>query len=139
MQIKVAKIDRKGKVNWEDRKLADVEVGEVTVKRLLGALIKNEVELYNRGISKNLPEFISLDKVNKKTGLNWPWRKIKKIEVGEAQEQGILAFGDGLIVMFVDKNKYNKLEETLDLKENSELMISKLTFIATGYDIANWI
>ncbi len=139
MQIKVAKIDRQGQPNWESRELSDVAAGEVTVKTILESLTKAEVKLYNQGISKKLPEFIALGKAKGAAKLSWPWRKTKKIEVKEAQEQTVLAFSDGLIVIFVDQNKYDKLDANINIKENSELMIVKLTFIATGYDIANWV
>lgn len=139
MKLLVGQIGKQGKVIEEEIEVATL-AGTVKLHELIEAVIMTEVDRYNRGLSKKLPEFIEVNEENKLMGrFRLPFFGAKKVGLDEAIENGLLAFKDGIYMTFVDKKKIEDLDSDVKIQELTRIMFVKLTFIATGYGISNWI
>lgn len=138
METITLKVHRKG-ITKGQNKVKTMEVpcsSDVSnVKELLVELVKYSVEQYcirkeNAEMLKTLTE--SEIKEKEKTGkisfgVNYG---DKTPDLEYAIENAIQNYEDGVVVLFVNNKKTSKLEETLELKEGTEITLIKLTMFA---------
>jgi len=109
-----------------------------TLQDLLIELVTQQVEQFNVSrTEENLLPYLSesdiTDKLTRgKVGFDAVYND-KTVSVEDALKTALQAFEDGLYFVFIDRVKIEKLEDKIELKENSELMLLRLTALVGGY------
>ena len=107
------------------------------LRGLLEGVIKHEVEGFNthQQAQQTLrllteADLSTLEQTGKATsGL----REFKQfVEVERALEVALQAFEDGLYFVFIDDAQIEKLEQTLELREDSQILFLRLTALVGG-------
>lgn len=111
----------------------------ITVEAFLAAIIRTLVAQYNKGLIKQLPEFIDPSRENKEKGsFRLPFfQKPPEVDTNKAVETGLQAFKDGIFLLFHNQQKYTNSSQLINLQEKDECMLVKLSFISTGYVVTN--
>jgi hypothetical protein len=111
--------------------------GSYTLAGLLGHLVQAEVAAYRErqnsvGLLRVLtePELAHGAEVGKIAAA--PQAKSGTVDVQEATRVALRAFGDGLYYVFLDDTQIESLEQTLDLRPDSTLLLLRLTALAGG-------
>jgi hypothetical protein len=109
-----------------------------TLQDLLIELVTQQVEQFNVSrTEENLLPYLSesdiLDKAERgKVGFDAVYND-KTVLVEDALKTALQAFEDGLYFVFIDRVKIKNLEDKIELNENSELMLLRLTALVGGY------
>jgi hypothetical protein len=111
--------------------------GPYTLAGLLSHLVQAEVAAYQErqssvGLLRVLtePELAHGAEVGKIATA--PQAKSGTVDVTEATRVALQAFGDGLYYVFLDDTQIESLEQTLDLRPDSTLLLLRLTALAGG-------
>lgn len=111
--------------------------GSYTLAALIGHLVRVEVAAYQErqnsvGLLRVLtePELAQGTEVGKIVVA--PQAKSGTVDVQEATHTALRAFGDGLYYVFLDDAQVQSLEQPLDLRPDSTLLLLRLTALAGG-------
>ena len=134
INIKLKKLGKKKIKSFEVALRDEVH----TLVDLITQMVQNEVERFNE--SRENPEivsFLSNQAVNEKAqdgkvGFGDIANRDKAIE-SEAIENALLAFKDGLFVVFINDQEIRELNETIKIDELSEVVFMRLTFLTGTY------
>lgn len=108
---------------------------EMTLRDFLIQTVKITVRDYNKGkasdeVLKSLSAIELADEAaTGKVTFGIHYDK-KEADEEEAIANVLQCFQDGMIAVFVDKERYEMLEQVVPLKENSEVTFVRLTFLA---------
>ncbi len=108
---------------------------EMALKDFLTETVRITVLNYNKGKSvaevlKNLSAIeISDQAASGKVAFGLHYGK-KEADEQEAIKNMLQCFLDGMIVVFIDQERYEELEQPVPLRENSEVTFVRLTFLA---------
>lgn len=117
-----------------DRLVIEIEdIGqEPTVAELISAVVIQQVrELNSR---PNEPTILPL--LDQETSGKISFGSIyndTKADSSEAVKTALLAFQDGLFVIFADEKEYTKSEQIIHLQEDTIITFIRLTFLAGSY------
>ncbi|WEK34501.1 MAG: hypothetical protein P0Y53_18595 [Candidatus Pseudobacter hemicellulosilyticus] len=109
-----------------------------TVRQLLLAVVTQQVEEYNsKTPEKNLIPFLSKETINEqagtgKVGFDTLYND-NKANLQKAREAALLAFGDGLFVLFCNDEQFDKLDTIIPLTPDTVITFIRLTFLAGSY------
>jgi len=134
IKIKLRKLGKKKIKNFEVVLKDKVH----TLKDLITQMVQNEVERFNE--SRENPEivsFLSNQAISEKAqdgkiGFGDIANRDKAIE-SEAVENALLAFKDGLFVVFIDDEEIRELNQNIKIDESSEVVFMRLTFLTGTY------
>lgn len=108
-----------------------------TLRELLTALVRREVELYQERISGTIPAVRSEEEIRDMSlvgkigfGLSFG-NRIPDPE--EAVETALQGFEDGLYRLFVGDREMESLDAVLDLREEDTITIIRLVMLTGGY------
>lgn len=59
--------------------------------------------------------------------------EVAKVGLTEGIENALLAFEDGLFVIFINEREIKALDDTIYLSDESEIVFLKLTFLTGGF------
>lgn len=116
----------------------EIEKKPQTLKELIEECVKSEVKRYNEKRQEiKLMSFLSPKDIQEQseTGkIGFGDLENKELaQVDEAIANALLAFEDGLFVVFVDDVEIKSFEETIDLKTDSVIAFIRLTFLTGTY------
>ena len=113
-----------------------------SLKDILTAIVTQQVGVFNNKIedsinNKNLFTFFEENELNAEAETG----KVrfgaiyndKKADLDKAIETVLLAFYDGLIVIFVDERQLDKLEDQIRFNKNSVVTLVRLTFLSGSF------
>lgn len=109
--------------------------GTDTVRKLICALVKTEVENYNeKGTDVQLIQYLSNAEIEEKAGVG----KVgfgciyseKKANLNEAIENACQCYEDGLVRIFINEEETGELDAPLEIKEDDNFTFIRLTFLA---------
>ena len=134
INIKLKKLGKKKIKSFEVALRDEVH----TLVDLITQMVQNEVERFNE--SRENPEIVSflsnqavIEKAQDgKVGFGDIDNRDKAIE-SEAIENALLAFKDGLFVVFINDQEIRELNETIKIDELSEVVFMRLTFLTGTY------
>lgn len=115
-----------------------LEVAPRTLQQLIESCVANEVRRYNEKreevqlasflTPKNIQEQLETGKV----GFGEIENKMLAIEE-KAIENALLAFQDGLYVVFINEEPIEDLLDTISIQENSSIAFIRMTFLTGTY------
>ena len=134
IKIKLRKLGKKKIKNFEVVLKDKVH----TLKDLITQMVQNEVERFNE--SRENPQivsFLSNQAISEKAqdgkiGFGDIANRDKAIE-SEAVENALLAFKDGLFVVFIDDEEIRELNQNIKIDELSDVVFMRLTFLTGTY------
>ncbi len=142
MKIKV-NIKSASKTRGIEPQIYEINDNIKTTKNLIENLVDIEIDKYkNNEKKKNSQQDISNMLEVGKISFGFKYRESfnsehginnKNIDTDEAKAIALEAFTDGLYVMFIGKTKIDVLEEQIDIKENDEVTLVRLTMLAGRY------
>ncbi|SEW37195.1 hypothetical protein SAMN05428988_4626 [Chitinophaga sp. YR573] len=117
-----------------DRLVIEIEdIGqEPTVAELISAVVIQQVREFNS--RPNEPTLLPL--LDQETSGKISFGSIyndTKADPSEAVKTALLAFQDGLFVIFADEKEYTKSEQIIHLQEDTIITFIRLTFLAGSY------
>ena len=108
-----------------------------TLKSLIGQMVKSEVLKFNESREKPHISFLSDKIINEKAQEGkvdfGEINNKKKAIASEAIENAILAFKDGLFVVFIDDQEIKELNQDIKIDMSSEVVFMRLTFLTGTY------
>lgn len=116
----------------------EIEKHPQTLKELIEECVKSEVKRYNekregiRLMSFLSPKEIQEQSETGKIGFG-DLNNTELAQVDQAIANALLAFEDGLFVVFVDDEEIKSFEESIDLKPDSSIAFIRLTFLTGTY------
>lgn len=116
----------------------EIEKQPQTLKQLIEECVKSEVKRYNEKrkeiklMSFLSPKDIQEQSVTGKIGFGDLENK-ELAQVDEAIANALLAFEDGLFVVFVDDMEIKSFEQSISLKPDSVIAFIRLTFLTGTY------
>lgn len=131
LQIKLKRLGKK-KVHSVQAQIDDVPK---TLKALIASCVRGELGRYNKERqSAPLLHFLSPNDIVKQAEAG----KVDFAEINnrtladqeQAIEDALLAFTDGLFVVFVDDEELTALDTPITLKQNSEVTFFRMTFLS---------
>lgn len=133
LKINVKKFSRKQ--NQIAQVIYDYPDNMVTVKDLLIETVKIMVSRYNRKLEQGEALTVLTQKEIEDTSVSG---KIsfgisygeKKPDLEKSIRTALECFEDGLVVVFADGKQLEKLDEALNIKENSEITFIRMTLLA---------
>jgi len=119
-----------------------IELEEISsnpsVSDLICAVVKHQVDVYNQQPNEKslLPvlskENITAQSETGKVGFGIVQNE-KKADVLTAQETALQAFEDGMFAIFAEDVELTKLDQVFELKEATQIIFIRLTFLAGSY------
>lgn len=110
-----------------------------TLQDLLTELVTQQVEQFNvsHTTEENLLPYLSESNISEqadrgKVGFGAVYND-KTVLLANALKTALLAFEDGLYFVFIDRVKIEKLDDAIELNEDAELMLLRLTALVGGY------
>lgn len=122
---------RKNKILQLEYTYPDIEM---TLQEFLTETVRITVRDYNRRkasdeVLKSLSAMEIEDQaVTGKVAFGLSYDR-KRADEQKAVKNALQCFQDGIIVVFIDQERYEVLEQTVSLKENSEVTFMRLTFL----------
>lgn len=116
----------------------EIEKQPQTLKELIEECVKSEVKHYNEKREEiKLMSFLSPKDIQEqsetgKIGFG-DLENRELAQVDEAIANALLAFEDGLYVVFVDDEEIKSFEQSIDLKPDSVIAFIRLTFLTGTY------
>lgn len=116
----------------------EIEKQPQTLKDLIEECVKSEVKRYNEKREEiKLMSFLSPKDIQEqsetgKIGFG-DLENRELAQVDEAIANALLAFEDGLFVVFVDDEEIKSFEQSIDLKPDSVIAFIRLTFLTGTY------
>ncbi|WP_235830326.1 hypothetical protein [Paenimyroides tangerinum] len=116
----------------------EIEKQPQTLKELIEQCVKSEVKRYNEKREEiKLMSFLSPKDIQEqsetgKIGFG-DLENRELAQVDEAIANALLAFEDGLYVVFVDDEEIKSFEQSIDLKPDSVIAFIRLTFLTGTY------
>ena len=116
----------------------EIEKQPQTLKELIEECVKSEVKRYNEKREEiKLMSFLSPKDIQEqsetgKIGFG-DLENRELAQVDEAIANALLAFEDGLFVVFVDDEEIKSFEQSIDLKPDSVIAFIRLTFLTGTY------
>lgn len=109
--------------------------GIVSLRQLIEAIAKQEVELYNSRDMENMliPFLTEAEITDKSTVGKIDFGRLysdRKADAGEAIATALQGFDDGLFKVIVNEAEANELDEPLNISEGDVLTFIRLTFLA---------
>ena len=128
LTIKAKQLGRKRDII--DKLVLEIEdIGlQPTVAQLISAVVRQQVSVFNSGKSI-LP---LLDYQTGKVTFGNVYNDAKA-DVPGAIENALLAFKDGIFVLFADEQEYTNPEQVIHLQDNTIITFIRLTFLAGSY------
>jgi hypothetical protein len=128
LTIKAKQLGRKRDII--DKLVLEIEdIGlQPTVGQLISAVVRQQVSVFNSGKSI-LP---LLDSQTGKVTFGSVYNDAKA-DVSGAIENALLAFKDGIFVLFADEQEYTNPEQVIHLQDNTIITFIRLTFLAGSY------
>ncbi|MBW8687000.1 hypothetical protein [Chitinophaga rhizophila] len=116
-----------------------IEIDDIGVKPsvrdLITAVVKQQVITYNsKPLEKNMLPFLTTEQiegqaVSGKVGFGSIYNE-QKADLAKAQETALLAFQDGMYVVFADDLELKELSDHFDLTPQTVITFIRLTFLA---------
>ena len=109
-----------------------------TLEEFIRQMVRHEVERFNeKQDNSTIIPFLTPQALENKTNegkvaFGDTYNNEKALE-SEAVENALLAFKDGLFVVFIDDKEIKKLEENIILKVESDVVFMRLTFLTGTY------
>jgi hypothetical protein len=129
LTIKAKQLGRKRDII--DRLVLEIEdIGsQPTVAQLISAVVRQQVIAFNsRPTETNILPLMEAGKISFGSVYN-----DAKASVSEAIDTALLAFKDGLFVLFADEQEYTNPEQVIHLQNNTIITFIRLTFLAGSY------
>ena len=137
MQTVEIKLKRLGKKRL---KSFSVELKEPvkTLRDLIVQIVDNEVDKFNKKLdSANIITFLTEQEIKEQSRDGkvsfGEFNNQTKAVKDEATENALLAFKDGLFVVFIDDKEIKEIDEVITLRDNSEVLFLRLTFLTGTY------
>jgi len=134
IEIKLKKLGKKKIKSFVVELQGSVE----TLKDFITQMVRHEVKRFNEKqdnptiIPFLTPSQLDQKSQNGKVSFGDLYNGEKAIEE-ESVENALLAFQDGLFVVFVDDREIKEIDETIILTEKSEVVFMRLTFLTGTY------
>ncbi len=140
-QFKVETVEIKLKRLGKKRlKSFSVELKEPvkTLRDLIVQIVDNEVDKFNKKLDNaNIITFLTEQEIKEQSKDGkvsfGELHNQTKVPKDEATENALLAFKDGLFVVFIDDKEIKEIDEVITLRDNSEVLFLRLTFLTGTY------
>lgn len=119
-----------------------IEIDEIGINPmlevLLKAVVKQQVETYNnKSAEENLLPFLSKEEIEQnaetgKVGFGSIYSE-NKADLAKTQETALQAFEDGMFAVFSNDDEIQKLDQIVQLNDETVVTFIRLTFLAGGY------
>ena len=111
--------------------------GMSTLRQLIEAIVRQEVEAYNkRGVENMLAPFLTeIEIAEQSTVGKVSFGRLyseKQADPGKAVETALQAFEDGLFRVLINDSEAVGLDEAIEIHENDTLTFLRLTFLTGG-------
>jgi len=108
------------------------------LESLILQMVENEVERFNEKMENpQILSFLSTHTLNKKAQEGkvafGDIANQEKVMLSEAVENALLAFKDGLFVVFIDDEEIKTLNQEIKIDASSEVVFMRLTFLTGTY------
>ncbi|MGB0868833.1 MAG: hypothetical protein ACPGSD_04475 [Flavobacteriales bacterium] len=109
-----------------------------TLKDLIEVCVEQEVEKYNEKVDNtSILQFLSPTDISKqaesgKIGFGEQYNT-NKADLEKSIENALLAFKDGLYVVFINDVEVTDMQEKIDLNGGEEIVFIRLTFLTGTY------
>ena len=135
------------KINIKLKKLGKRKIKEINfeiensianLKELITEIVKSEVSKFNDKLENPLlVSFLSTKDIEEKAqegkvAFGENYNQDKAVE-SEAIENALLAFTDGMFVVFIDDDEIKDLNQNINITEASEVVFLRLTFLTGTY------
>jgi hypothetical protein len=141
LTLSVKQLGKKHPLLMENIIDLDISKNQVNLHELIEAVVTNQVEKFkNASFEWEDQDTIHLPKENYlplltdtgKVGFGALYNH-NTIDLQKAKETALLAYQDGLFVVFYGDDEIKSLSEMIDLSQNKELIFIRLTFLAGSY------
>jgi len=141
ISISVRQLGKKHPILQEKSISLDTSAPVVTVRTFIELIVKHQVELFHSASFEwedqdtiHLPKenYLPILTDTGKVGFGAVYNH-NKVDIAKAQENAIVAFEDGLYVLFQGDDQLESLAEEIDLSQNKSITFIRLTFLAGSY------
>ena len=141
ISISVRQLGKKHPILQEKSISLDTLESVVTVRTFIELIVKHQVELFHSASFEwedqdtiHLPKenYLPILTDTGKVGFGAVYNH-NKVDIAKAQENAIVAFEDGLYVLFQGDDQLESLAEEIDLSQNKSITFIRLTFLAGSY------
>jgi len=141
ISISVRQLGKKHPILQEKSISLDTSAPVVTVRTFIELIVKHQVGLFHSASFEwedqdtiHLPKenYLPILTDTGKVGFGAVYNH-NKVDIAKAQENAIVAFEDGLYVLFQGDDQLESLAEEIDLSQNKSITFIRLTFLAGSY------
>jgi len=145
LRVQIKQIGRKRPIITKALKIPSLaNYSQIKLKDLIQEIVKIEVKEFQdkqkdqiiENHQNNILSYLSSEEIKDKAEEGKiaidSIKNKKQVDLGEAIDTAILAFEDGIYFVFLDDEKIEKIDDLIEIKNDSELLFLRVTMLAGG-------